>query len=109
MKSFTKNDSGFECKNCGKTVEPLKYSSRDHCPFCLCSLHVDIMPGDRANDCHGVLVPIDLEFNQNKGYVVVYKCDKCGQKHKNKTADDDSKTVIQKIANKTYNVNNFKN
>ena len=107
MKSFTKNDSGFECVNCGKMVEPLKYTSRDHCPYCLCSLHVDILPGDRANECKGVLVPIDLEYNQNKGYVIVYKCSKCGQKHKNKVADDDSKTVIQKVSNKTYNFNNF--
>ena len=107
MKSFTKNDNGFECINCGKTVEPLKYTSRDHCPYCLCSLHVDIMPGDRANECQGVLVPIDLEYTQNKGYVIVYKCEKCGQKHKNKVAADDYKTVIQKVANKTYNHKNY--
>lgn len=102
MKVFTKNDNGFECVNCGKNVEPLKYSSRDHCPYCLCSLHVDVLPGDRANSCRGVLCPIDLEYSQNKGYVIVYKCEKCGELHKNKVAVDDDKSIINKVANKTY-------
>ena len=39
--------------------------------------------------------------------MALIKCSKCGQKHKNKVADDDSKTVIQKVANKTYNFKNF--
>ena len=102
MKAFTKNDNGFICKNCGKEVEPLKYSSRDHCPFCLCSLHVDINPGDRLNSCNGILKPLDLEYSQNKGYVIIYKCLKCGQIHKNKTATDDDKNQILKVSNKTY-------
>ncbi len=102
MKVFTKNDSGFVCANCGKSVPPLKVSSRDHCPFCLCSLHVDINPGDRQNSCKGILKPIDLEYSQNKGYVLVYKCTKCGQTHKNKVANDDSREMITKVSNKTY-------
>lgn len=102
MKMFTKNDEGFICVNCGKSVAPLKYTSRDHCPFCLCSLHIDINPGDRANDCLGTLIPVDLEYSQNKGYVIKYKCNKCGQFHKNKTAEDDNKTQLMKVSNKTY-------
>lgn len=102
MKNFTKNDEGFICKNCGKQVLPLNYSSRDHCPFCLCSLHIDINPGDRANTCLGILKPIDLEYTQNKGYVIIYKCNKCGKIHKNKTALDDDKNLIMKVSNKTY-------
>lgn len=102
MKMFSKNDSGFICANCGKEVPPLKYSSRDHCPFCLCSLHVDINPGDRQNSCKGILRPVDLEYSQNKGYVLIYKCDKCRMLHKNKVADDDSKVMITKVSNKTY-------
>ena len=42
---FTKNDAGFTCRVCGKEVLPLGYTSRNHCPFCLSSLHVDINPG----------------------------------------------------------------
>ena len=34
-KRFKNKDEGFICENCNKTVEPLKYTSRDHCPYCL--------------------------------------------------------------------------
>lgn len=103
MKNFTKNDQGFKCINCGKNVLPLKYTSRDHCPFCLCSIHIDINPGDRSNTCLGILIPVDLEYSQNKGYVIKYKCNRCGELHNNKTAYDDCKKQINKLSNKTYN------
>ena len=107
MKNFTKNDNSFICANCKTLVEKLNYTSRDHCNKCLCSLHVDNMPGDRACDCHGLFVPIDIEYKQNKGYMIVYRCQKCGQLHKNKVAEDDDKNTILKISNKTYNYKNF--
>lgn len=56
-KRFSKNDSGFVCAHCGKKVEPLGYTSRNHCPFCLWSLHVDENPGDRACECGGEMEP----------------------------------------------------
>ena len=77
-KRFSKNDSGFVCAHCGKTVEPLGYTSRDHCPFCLWSIHIDVNPGDRANECLGNLVPIKAEPDAKRGFVIIYKCDKCG-------------------------------
>ena len=49
MKLFSKKDESFVCENCKKKVEVLNYTSRDHCPFCLYSKHVDINPGDRLN------------------------------------------------------------
>ena len=61
MKKFTMRDEEFVCEACGKKVLPLGYSARDHCPFCLCSKHVDIMPGDRQNTCLGILEPIGIE------------------------------------------------
>ena len=61
MKKFNELDEGFICENCNKEVSPLRYSSRDHCPFCLYSKHVDINPGDRNNTCKGLLKPIGIE------------------------------------------------
>ena len=58
---FEKKDEEFICVNCNKKVEKLEYTSRDHCPYCLYSLHVDITPGDRLNSCRGKLEPIYLE------------------------------------------------
>lgn len=107
VKKFSKNDNGFVCQCCGFNVNPLGYTSRDHCPKCLTSLHVDINPGDRANFCKGLMVPVDVKMN-SKGYVIQYKCSKCGELHNNKAADDDDFETILTVMNKTYNINNFK-
>ncbi len=87
-KRFQKNDDGFVCRNCGLTVAPLGYSSRNHCPHCLCSLHVDIQPGDRANPCGGILRPIRVEPDSKKGYVIIHRCDKCGELRRNRAAHE---------------------
>ena len=94
MKQFTKRDESFICENCGHNVEKLVYTSRDHCPHCLYSKHVDIKPGDRANECKGMLRPIGVEIDSRKGYVIVYKCEKCGKIHKNRAAEDDNMEMI---------------
>ncbi len=97
QKRFSKNDSGFICENCKKEVEPLGYTSRNHCPYCLHSKHLDINPGDRASDCGGLLIPVHAEINPKKGYVIVHKCEKCGEIHKNKAANDDNISLIIKL------------
>ena len=88
QKLFKKNDSGFICKNCGFEVLPLGYSSRNHCPRCLCSLHLDINPGDRASDCGGIMDPIAVETDAKKGYIIIHKCRKCGEIRRNKAANE---------------------
>ncbi len=93
MKQFTMRDEEFVCENCGKKVLPLKYSARDHCPFCLYSKHVDIMPGDRKNTCLGLLKPIGIEKFKDT-YKIVYRCTKCGEYHKNIMAKDDNMEEI---------------
>ena len=85
-KIFTKNDQGFVCANCGKEVEPLRVTSRNHCPFCLHSLHVDVNPGDRAEECRGIMEPVGVETDPKKGYVIIHKCKKCGKISRNKAA-----------------------
>ena len=72
-KNFTMIDEGFTCAVCGKVVEPLNYSARDHCPYCLCSLHVDVNPGDRLAECHGILKPIDIEKYKSLAKTIVEK------------------------------------
>ena len=94
---FIKNDNEFICINCGNKVEKLKYTSRDHCNHCLYSIHVDITPGDRKNNCKGMLVPINIELNSKKGEVIIYKCNKCGSIVKNIVANDDNRDAIYEI------------
>lgn len=93
MKKFFMVDDEFVCENCNKLVPKLEVSARDYCPFCLYSKHVDINPGDRSNDCLGLLVPIDIEKYKNT-YKIIYKCSKCGQIHKNIMANDDDMDKI---------------
>lgn len=94
---FIKNDNEFICKNCGRKVEKLGYTSRDHCNFCLYSLHVDIMPGDRLNKCRGILKPINVIETAKKGKVIIYKCQKCGLEVRNIVANDDNEDEIYNV------------
>lgn len=91
---FTKIDEEFVCEHCGKQVPKLGYTSRNHCPYCLYSKHVDVYPGDRSEECHGLLEPIEVELNSKKGYVIVFRCQKCGKIRKNKVAKDDNMDKI---------------
>lgn len=98
-KKFKELDEEFLCLHCGKKVSKLGYSSRDHCPYCLYSLHVDINPGDRKNDCNGLLKPIDIEKYKDT-YKIIYKCEKCHELHKNIMANDDDFDEIIKLTKK---------
>ena len=56
--------------------------------------------GDRSEDCHGMLEPIGLEIDSKKGYVIVFRCKKCGMIRKNKAAKDDDMNEIIKLSAK---------
>ena len=90
-------DESFTCLNCGKIVNKLQYSARDHCPYCLYSKHVDINPGDRANNCQGILKPIEIEKFKNT-FKIVYRCEKCNELHKNIIANDDNFDIIVNLS-----------
>ena len=101
MKKFNMIDEEFICENCNKKIERLNYTARDHCNYCLYSKHVDIMPGDRKNECMGLLKPIGIEKFKNT-YKIIYKCLKCNQFHKNIMAIDDN---FEKIIELSKNIN----
>ena len=62
MSRKTEN-TAFVCQHCGRQVLPLTNGSfRDHCPFCLFSLHVDEQVGDRMSDCRGLMEPDPLSL-----------------------------------------------
>ncbi len=92
MRRFTVQgkNTGFVCVYCGREVPPLTNGScRNHCPFCLRSLHVDVNPGDRASDCGGVLEPMSVDYSGKKGWIIVSRCDRCGATRRNRAALDD--------------------
>ena len=59
---------------------------RNHCPTCLYSKHVDIIPGDRANPCQGLMQPIAVEYLPQKGWMIVHECERCGYIGRNKAS-----------------------
>lgn len=89
MKTFNEIDEAFTCEKCGFKVDRLGYSCRDHCPNCLYSKHVDINPGDRKNECRGLLEPIGITKFKDT-FKIIYRCEKCGKEHKNVVAKDDN-------------------
>lgn len=83
-------NQAFTCANCGRDVPALANGSyRNHCPFCLFSLHVDIYPGDRASDCGGLLEPIGVVHSAKKGWSIIHHCQRCGHEGRNRAALDD--------------------
>lgn len=89
QEDFRKLNNSFVCEHCGKQVPPAHKTSRNHCPYCLYSKHVDIVPGDRKEVCHGLMAPVNYEYKQGN-VVILHRCLKCGKVMLNKAADDDN-------------------
>jgi len=55
-------ESGFICLHCGRPVAPDPAGSghRNHCPWCLRSVHLDNLPGDRSSRCGGIMEPVAI-------------------------------------------------
>lgn len=98
MKRFTMKDEKFICEHCGREVLPLGYTARDHCPYCLYSKHVDILPGDRKNTCLGLLEPIGISKYRDT-FKIIYKCSVCKELHNNIMAVDDDMNKIIELSN----------
>ena len=88
MSRKTEN-TGFICTQCGQLVSALTNGGfRNHCPFCLYSLHVDCSIGDRESDCLGEMKPQKIVYSSKKGYQIVHVCQKCGIKRLNRIAEN---------------------
>lgn len=91
----------FKCSNCKKEITNNNFigtANRNHCPFCLWSLHVDLeIPGDRKSNCQGLMKPAELTFKKDGEIMIVHKCLKCGSVSKNRIAGDDNSEEILKI------------
>jgi len=82
-------NTGFVCAHCGAEVEPLTNGSyRNHCPFCVYSLHLDDLPGDRNSICQGLMQPVGVRYNSRKGWQIVHRCQTCGVVKVNRAAVD---------------------
>ena len=80
-------DEPFTCAACGRSVPIGGVPVRDHCPYCLRGLHVDVVPGDRAAGCGGVLEPVGLE--RRPEVVILYACRRCAHRFTVRPHPDD--------------------
>lgn len=90
----------FNCKVCGKEIHPEDAGTdhRNHCPYCLSSVHLDNEPGDRAADCGGVMEPISVWVRNNGEWAIVHRCKTCGALSSNRIAADDNPIKLMSIA-----------
>lgn len=90
----------FNCKHCGRTMTPQGAGTdhRNHCSNCLCSLHVDECPGDRASDCGGVMEPVAVWTRKGGEWAIIHRCRRCGTLRSNRVAADDNPMVLMSIA-----------
>ena len=90
----------FMCESCGKAVTPLELGGqhRNHCPYCLHSVHLDITPGDRRASCRGVMEPISIYVQKNKEWSIVHRCSRCKTVRITRVASDDNELLLFTIA-----------
>ncbi|MHB9005025.1 MAG: RNHCP domain-containing protein [Coriobacteriia bacterium] len=86
---FTDRNEPFVCAHCGNEVKPAARTCRNHCPHCLHSVHLDVYPGDRAANCGGLMIPVDVLYHPQKGYQIVHRCTRCGHESRNVAALED--------------------
>lgn len=100
-KSHACNES-FTCKVCGRLVVPNGAGSdhRNHCPYCITSMHLDIEPGDREADCGGAMEPVAVWVRKNGEWAIIHRCKICGALSSNRIAADDNPMKLMSIAMK---------
>lgn len=90
-KKFQRRIEDFTCGHCGQSVTGDGYTN--HCPHCLYSRHVDINPGDRAEDCGGLMQPVGID-NLKGEWVITHECMTCHATRRCKTRSEDMDAVI---------------
>ena len=94
------NDS-FTCRVCNRLIIPQGAASehRNHCPYCLSSLHLDRKPGDRrASFCQGVMEAIGVWVRRDGEWAIIHRCKQCGHISSNRIAADDSPLKLMSVA-----------
>lgn len=96
-KVFQKRKEDFRCEHCDFFVAGNGYTN--HCPKCLYSKHVDIFPGDRKENCGGMMEPVALEKEKGEEKLT-QRCVTCGFMKKNKVCPEDDFEALLGIAKK---------
>lgn len=94
-RKFHRQVEDFTCEHCGRAVEGDGYTN--HCPHCLWSKHVDVFPGDRAQECDGLMEPVALAGSPPQARVL-HRCVRCGHEKWNRVSRKDDFDVLLSLA-----------
>lgn len=100
----------FVCEECGQPVNPEYAGSnhRNHCPYCLTSVHADNLPGDRASLCRGKMEAISIWSKKDGEWAIIHRCRSCGTLKSNRIAADDNQDLLVDLARKAIQQPPFK-
>ncbi|MGF1632263.1 MAG: RNHCP domain-containing protein [Phycisphaerae bacterium] len=92
--------AAFTCGHCRLQVSYEVYGSkhRNHCPFCLWSVHVDETPGDRHAGCGQPMEPIGIDVRADGEWAIIHRCRGCRQMRTNRIAGDDQELALLQLA-----------
>ncbi len=98
VRRFTRVNENFVCENCGTEVSGTGYTN--HCPECLTSKHVDIFPGDRLEDCGGLMDLVDIT-QKGDSYQLTFTCRVCSATSKDHYREgiDNFDTLLKHMEN----------
>jgi len=90
----------FPCAHCERIVAPAVSGTehRNHCPWCLWSLHLDLRPGDRRSGCRGRMEPIGIWIRGDGEWSLIHRCTRCGMIKANRIAGDDDELRLFSLA-----------
>lgn len=97
VSNFRRVIEDFECGLCGTVVKGGGYTN--HCPVCLWSKHVDKNPGDRAEDCSGLMKPKSALYSRDGNFTIVHECLRCGATKRVKALPNDNRDVLTSLQN----------
>ncbi len=91
--------SHFTCCFCGRSVSntSLGTRNRNHCPWCLRSIHLDEHLGDRKSSCKGIMEPIAISVRKGE-WILIHRCNDCGTLKANRIAGDDNEMALLSLA-----------
>jgi hypothetical protein len=71
---------------------------RNHCPNCLWSRHVDVVPGDRAAECGAAMEAVAIAGRDDGEWTLVHRCRGCHTLKANRVAGDDNPLMLMRLA-----------
>jgi len=93
------SDEQFTCSHCGMLILPAQSGTRNrnHCPYCLHSLHADLRIGDRKSRCRGTMSPIGIWVQEKGEWSIIHRCNTCGWIRTNRIAPDDNEELLLEL------------